>query len=145
MKKFVLLATLSSLVAFAGEISIEKIYAKESMKNAANGAVFLTIKNELGADVKLIGASSSVCDTVELHTHKMVDGMKMMTKIDEIVVPNMQSVELKPGGDHVMLLGLKKPLVDGDEIDIELKFDTGRVIKLNDVDVVNAKKLFLEK
>ncbi|CAD7289117.1 copper chaperone PCu(A)C [Campylobacter suis] len=143
MKKILLLSSLLALGAFASEISIEKIYAKESMKSAANGAIFMDITNNLGADIKLVSASSNVSDSVELHEHKTINGMSMMSKVDDIAIANKETVHLKPGGLHIMLMGLKKQLVNGDEIDLSLKFDTGRVINLK-VDVVNHKQLFLE-
>lgn len=144
MKKFLTLMLALALSAFASDISIDKIYAKESTKNATVGAVFMNIQNNLGADIKLIGVNSSVCDKAEIHTHKMVDGMKMMTQIDSIDIPAASTVELKPDGLHIMLMGLKKQLVNGDEVDLELQFDTGMVVNLK-VDVVNNKRLFLEK
>ncbi|KEA46288.1 hypothetical protein CR66_03645 [Campylobacter mucosalis] len=145
MRKITAFLALVAVSLFGGEISIEKIYAKESMKSAQNGAVFMNIKNDLGADIKLIGASSSVCQTVEIHTHKMIDGMKMMTKIDDIEIKAGESVELKPGGLHIMLMGLNKQLINGESVDLTLNFDTGKSITIKDISVVNQKTLFLEK
>lgn len=144
MKKLALFAFLS-MGLIASEISIEKISARQSM-SGKNGAIFMSIKNGLDADIKLISASSSVSDSVELHTHKMVDGMMAMTRLNSIDIPKNSEVELRPGGLHIMLMGLKKPLNVGDSVDLVLNFNTGRSIKIDDISVTDGRKtLFLEK
>lgn len=145
MKKILSFLAVLALGAFAGELSIDKIYAK-APAGAKNGAVFMVIKNNLDGDIKLVGAKSSVANSAEIHTHKKVDGMMMMTQVDAIDLPKNAEVILAPGGLHIMLMGLKKPLNFGDSIDLTLQFSSGKSVKIDDISVTNGEKLlFLEK
>ena len=62
---------------------------------------------------------------VELHTHVNEDGVMKMRKVDKIAIPAGQTVALKPGGLHVMLIGLKEKLEPGKEVHMNLIFDNG--------------------
>lgn len=138
MKKLILLAV-ASIFAIATELRIDDIYARTSMKNAQNGAVFMTITNGLKRDMTIVSASSSVCSSTELHEHAHVDGMMVMRQVQNITIPSQSSVKLEPGGLHVMLMGLKKPLANGDKIDLELTFDTGTKLTITDVSVTSMQ------
>ncbi|MBE3606474.1 copper chaperone PCu(A)C [Campylobacter sp. RM13119] len=143
MKKFLLVCLLSGgfcASLLAADISVENLRARPSNIGASNSAIFMDIKNSSNADVKLVAVKSSICKSTELHTHKLVDGMKMMTKIDDINVPKEGMAKLAPGGLHVMLIGLDKPLVDGDIVDLEMSFDNGEILNFNDIKVINNFK-----
>ncbi|NCC28249.1 MAG: copper chaperone PCu(A)C, partial [Gammaproteobacteria bacterium] len=66
-----------------------------------------------------------VSEVVELHTHVEEDGMMRMRRIEKIEIPAGETVTLKPGGLHVMLIGLKQPLEPGDTVDLALTFEDG--------------------
>lgn len=86
--------------------------------------VFATITNSSAKDVTLVGGSADIANMVEVHEVVMLEGeMKMQAKEGGIVIPAGESVTLEPGGLHVMLMGLKKPILDGDMITITLDFD----------------------
>lgn len=86
--------------------------------------VFAKITNNTDADVTLIGGSSDIAPMVEVHEVVMSDGaMKMQKKEGGIVIPAHGSVTLEPGGLHVMLMNLAKPILDGDMITVTLDFD----------------------
>lgn len=85
---------------------------------------FATITNTSEEDITLIAGDSDVAGVVEIHEVVMVDGeMKMQPISGGIVIPAGQSVTLEPGGLHVMLMDLTRPLVEGEDISITLKFD----------------------
>ncbi len=85
---------------------------------------FAKITNNGSEDVTLVGGSADIAGMVEIHEVVMVDGaMKMQQKDGGIVIPAGQTVTLEPGGLHVMLMGLKKPILDGDLITLTLEFD----------------------
>ncbi|MFN3565651.1 MAG: copper chaperone PCu(A)C [Burkholderiaceae bacterium] len=117
----------------AGDLTIEDAWARASAGGQTNGAAYLKIKNA-GATDKLIAASAPVAEVVELHTHAM-DGTTMrMRKVDAIDVAGGATTELKPGGLHVMLIGLKAPLKAGTKFPLTLKFDRAGEVKV-DVEV----------
>ena len=124
MKKFVL-SILSIAAVFGADIEIEGAYARASIPNAPNSAAFFVIKNNSDKDIAITSANSDIAEKNELHTHIKENEMMKMMKIEKLVVPAKSSLELKSGGDHVMLIGLKKELKAGDEISVELSFSDG--------------------
>ena len=124
MKKFVL-SILSIAAVFGADIEIEGAYARASIPNAPNSAAFFVIKNNSDKDIAITSANSDIAEKNELHTHIKENQMMKMMKIEKLVVPAKSSLELKSGGDHVMLIGLKKELKAGDEISLELSFSDG--------------------
>ena len=124
MKKFVL-SILSIAAVFGADIEIDEAYARASIPNVPNSAAFFVIKNNSDKDIAITSANSDVAEKNELHTHIKENQMLKMMKIEKLVVPAKSSLELKSGGDHVMLMGLKKELKVGDEISLELSFSDG--------------------
>ena len=124
MKKFVL--SIASIAAvFGADVEIEGAYARASIPNVPNSAAFFVIKNNSDKDIAITSANSDIAEKNELHTHIKENQMLKMMKIEKLVVPAKSSLELKSGGDHVMLMGLKKELKVGDEINLELSFSDG--------------------
>jgi periplasmic copper chaperone A len=108
-----------------GMISIGDPHVRLVPPNAENTAIFMVIRNQGDKDVKLIRAESSAAKTVELHTVIEEGGMKKMRPVPSITVKAKSETMLKPGDYHVMLIGLTKPLQEGNEVPLTLKFDDG--------------------
>lgn len=127
-----LIACLLSLVpALAcAEISTQNAWIRSS--TGPNGALFLEIENDSPQLETLVSATThqDQCDHMELHTHKHEDGKMMMRQVSSIEVPAQDKVELKPGGLHIMLMGLKKPLQDGQMVPVSLTFESGETLDL---------------
>ena len=84
----------------------------------------MTITNHGATDDTLIDASAPVSQRIELHTHIMDDGVMWMREIEGgIPVPAGATVDLQPGGLHVMLIGLEQPLVEGETFPMTLVFE----------------------
>ena len=124
MKKFVL-SIVSIAAVFGADVEIDGAYARASIPNVPNSAAFFVIKNNSDKDIAITSANSDIAEKNELHTHIKENQMLKMIKIEKLVVPAKSSLELKSGGDHVMLMGLKKELKVGDEISLELSFSDG--------------------
>ena len=115
-----------ALPAFAqgANITVEKPYARATPGGAQNGAAYMMIANKASTPDRLVGAASDVAAQAQVHEMSMDNGvMKMRELTDGLAIPAGGSVTLKPGSYHVMLLGLKKPLVAGDSIPLTLKFE----------------------
>lgn len=85
---------------------------------------FATIENHADHDVTLVGGSAEIANMVEVHEVLMLDGeMKMQAKEGGILIKAGESVTLEPGGLHVMLMGLKEAILEGDEVTLTLDFD----------------------
>jgi copper(I)-binding protein len=86
------------------------------------GAVYMNIASTGAAD-RLIKAQADVAETVELHTVIEENGVMQMRPVPGIDVPANGSVQLKPGGFHVMLIGVNRVLIPGDKITVKLTFE----------------------
>lgn len=130
LSKLVLLAALiaATPAAFAqsggnGKIDVEKPYARATPAGAMSGAAYMTLANKTQTADRLTGASSEVAAKVQIHEMKVVNGvMKMREVAGGLAIPAGGSVALKPGSYHVMLMGLKKPLVAGQSFALTLTF-----------------------
>ncbi len=128
--KFVASMLTTATMLLAGNITVENPYVKEVAPNMKNSAAFMTIKNNGDKAVSLVSATNNASAITELHTHGKKDGMMVMYKVDKIDVPAHGEALLKPMGLHVMLIGLNKQLKEGDNVDLELKFDNGESVKV---------------
>lgn len=124
-----------ALVGFAGALRVEAhVYesgpliishpwARASAPTARNGAAYLKIETSPGAKDRLVGARSLVAEAVEVHETTVTDGIARMRRVSEIGIFPDQPVDLAPGGMHMMLIGLKSPLKEGDLFPLILTFE----------------------
>ncbi len=108
--------------AWAGDITVSDAWARASMGMARAGAAFVTLKNTGKVDDRLVSAEANISKKVELHTHLMGDGIMRMRQVDGVDVPAGSVTELKPGGFHIMFIGLNKPLKEGNTFALKLNF-----------------------
>jgi len=101
------------------------------MDGGATGAVYATIANTGKEADALVSASSNASQTVELHEVKNEGGVMKMRPVPMIGLPAGGKVEMKPGGYHVMLIGLKRDLKPGDTVEVTLKFDRGGEVRVD--------------
>ena len=84
------------------------------------GGITLSVE---GGDVTLTDASSTSIGTIELHTMAMADGRMQMRQVENFEIADGGSLELKRGGDHLMLFDVGEDVVAGETVDITLTFD----------------------
>jgi copper(I)-binding protein len=127
--RFCAAALLSLAAAFAqahsykiGAIDIGHPYARATAPGQPTGGGFLKLTNQGEAD-RLVSASADVSRGVELHVMKMEGDVMRMRQVDAIDVPAGQTVELAPGGLHIMFTGLKAPLKEGTSFPMTLRFE----------------------
>ena len=106
-----------------GSNEIEHPWARATAPGAANGAVYLVIKNEGKTADRLLSASSPAAAKVQLHAHIDDNGVMRMREINAIDLGPDASVKLAPGGLHVMLLGLTDALKKGKAFPLTLTFE----------------------
>lgn len=102
---------------------IKSPWARASISK--NGAAYFTVANLGKTDVKVVGVSADVARRVELHTHIQDGEIMRMRHVKDIPVPAGGSVSLKPGGYHVMLMGLTRKLKEGETFPLTVMFDNG--------------------
>jgi periplasmic copper chaperone A len=102
---------------------VEQPWARATPAGAPTGAVYMTLANKSNAADRLTAASSDVAAKVQIHEMSVVKGVMQMRQLaDGLAIPAGASVTLKPGSYHVMLIGLKKPLVAGETLPLTLTF-----------------------
>lgn len=108
-------------------------YSYPTLAGTSNGAVFMSIRNGDDSPVTITGASTSVAQTAELHTHDMNDAgvMQMSEVAGGITIAANSEVTLQPGGMHIMLFGMTKPLAPMDNFTLHVTLDDGRTIDVN--------------
>lgn len=106
-----------------GDLTIEHPWARASAGTAANGAAYMTITTKANSADRLLEAASPVAAKVELHTHVIDGDVMRMRPVKAIEVNVGEPAVLKPGGLHVMLIGLKAPLQEGAKFPMTLSFE----------------------
>lgn len=92
------------------------------MGDGASAAAYVTIRNRSGAPDELLSVTSDAADRVEVHETRWMSGMAMMEPVRRLIVAPHAAVAMKPGGLHLMLLGLRRALDPGDRVTFELVF-----------------------
>lgn len=115
-----------ALAQSAAEIvMVDDPYVRAMPPGQPNSGAFMAFVNRDSAAHAVVGASSPAAAVVELHTHTHENGMMKMRRIDQIDIPAHATTVLKPGGLHVMLIGLKHDLKVGASVGITLDFEDG--------------------
>ncbi|MCC6236629.1 MAG: copper chaperone PCu(A)C [Dehalococcoidia bacterium] len=127
-------AAVKASAAAAAGVRVRDAWARSTAGNPdENSAVYLVVENPGGAD-RLIGATISppISRTVELHVTEMNNGQMAMRQVEGWDVPGSGgTLELKPAGNHVMLIALNRQLKVGDTVSLTLKFEKAGEIKVD--------------
>jgi copper(I)-binding protein len=102
----------------------------QGMGGHGTGAVYVTLSNSGSQPDALVSASTDAAETSELHQTTNQGGVMMMRPVKSIAVPAHGKTELKPGGYHVMLMGLKHDLKPGDKVEVTLQFEHGGPVRV---------------
>lgn len=114
-----------------GKLTVVNVRARPAPLEGGNGAAFMTVLNGLDKAVRLASIAGNAAGVIELHETVNDNGvMKMEPHPEGFEIPAGGILELKPGGKHVMLLGLAKPLAVGDSLDLTLNFEGSEPITL---------------
>jgi copper(I)-binding protein len=132
-----LIAALAGACSFAAyahsfkiaEITIGHPYARATAPGQTSGGAYLRLENRGPAD-RLIAVQSDVAGSAELHEMKMDGDVMRMRQIEAVDLPPNQSVSLQPGGSHIMLVGLKAPLKEGEKFPLTLRFQNAGEVKV---------------
>jgi len=107
----------------AGGLQIGNPWARATPKGATIGAGYLTITNKGKDTDRLVGGSAEPAERIEVHTTVVEKGVAKMRQVSALEIKPGQIIELKPGGMHVMFLGLKQPLQRGKKVKGTLVFE----------------------
>ncbi len=130
--KSIAVATALSLVSLtsmasdykAGDLTISQTWTRATPPNAKAGGGFVEIVNSGESADRLIAAASDVAGKVELHEMGVTDGVMKMRKLEDgIEIPAGETVTLKPGGLHIMFMGLNQSFEEGSTVPVTLTFE----------------------
>jgi copper(I)-binding protein len=104
------------------QVEVGGAWVRPTVEGQLGTGAFMTLRSR--EPLRLVGASSAVAGVVEIHEMALQNNVMRMRAIEALPLPAGQPVELKPGGYHVMLMDLKRTLRAGEQVAIELQFET---------------------
>ncbi len=113
-----LLISLAGLPAWAANVSVTNAWVRATMPGQPVGGAYMQIQSD--TDARLLSASSSAVPRVEVHEMKMDGDVMRMREVKSVDLPKGKTISLEPGGYHIMLMGLKKPIAAGEVIPLTL-------------------------
>ena len=115
---------ISSAAAIAKDsVSIENAWVRPTTPGQDVGAAYMTFTSK--QDVTLIRTTSDATESVEIHSMSMQNGVMKMRMLENLPIKAGKPYKLEPGGFHLMLFDLKKPLTAGQHVNFELTFKSG--------------------
>ena len=117
-----MVVALSAHAQRSADVEVKSAWARPTVAGQMGTGAFMNLTSKDGA--RIVGASSDVAGVVEIHEMAMEGNVMKMRPIHSLVLPPASTVELKPGGHHMMLMDLKRPLAAGEKIKIELRLET---------------------
>ena len=118
----------AAATASLAQVKVDHAWARPTVPGQQGGGGFLSLTS-VSAD-RLVSGSTPLAERFELHTMSMKGDVMEMRQVDAIELPAGKTVELKPGGLHVMFIGLKPPLALGAKVPVTLKFEKAGEIKV---------------
>jgi copper(I)-binding protein len=112
----------------ASGLYISQAWIRAMPPGQSNTAAYFTLENMGREALEVVGASSTAVAKVEIHRSAMIDGMATMRPVAAVPLASQASVEFKPGGLHLMLLGLQQNLIPGESLELCLKLRAGETI-----------------
>ena len=108
----------------ADSLSFSHAWVRATPPNAKVAGGFVEIRNAGKSADRLLSASSDAAERVEIHEMKMAGDVMQMRQLTEgLVIPAGQSVQLKPGSYHLMLIAPKRAIAEGQKVAISLVFE----------------------
>jgi copper(I)-binding protein len=113
----------------AAQIKVEDAWMRATPPGAKLAAGYVTIRNAGAAD-RLVGISSPAAERVETHITMHEGDVARMREVKGYDVPAGGTLELKPGGAHLMFVNIKAPMTEGTSVPATLKFQRAGEIKV---------------
>jgi periplasmic copper chaperone A len=120
MMLIVISAAAASVPAWA-QVEVKSAWVRGTVAAQKTTGAYMEISSVQGAS--LVGVESAVAGAVEVHEMRMDKNVMRMRAVPRLDLPAGKTVELKPGGYHVMLIDLKRPLNKGDSVPLRLKIE----------------------
>ena len=114
---------LATMAVEAGTVEVKNAWVRATVPGQVVGAAYMELKS--ASNVSLVEVLSPAAASVEIHTMTMENNVMQMRQLDKLPLPASQAVKLEPGGKHLMLIDLKRPLMAGSNVRLTLRFKDG--------------------
>ena len=119
--------------AQAQEIVVNDAWIRGVPPAAKTTAAFMTIQNAGSEERILLAATCEVAESAQIHTMEQVGEVMKMRELSSLRVPSSGQTRLAPKGNHIMLIGLFRPISEGEVIPISLNFSDGSIVNVDAV------------
>jgi len=114
----------------AAELVVTEAYAREMPPGVVNSAVYLTMENTSNRAVVLLNVTAVDAAQVMIHQNTIQGDMMRMRPVAQLKIAAHSQFSFSPGGYHLMLMGLSKPLQAGETFDLIFQFEAGQAVKI---------------
>ena len=119
----------SPVVAEPSDIAIERPWARASIGVNRPGAAYLEVRIDGDETIALVGVETDIAAMPQIHqTTTDANGISRMGMVDRIEIAPGETRALEPGGAHVMLMRLQRPMKEGEKFTIKLRFESGEAV-----------------
>jgi periplasmic copper chaperone A len=126
---FAVLVSGATIAQAQAPVTMTGAWVREPVPGRPTTAAYVVLENPGATDLTIVSAATDAAGKVELHEMIRSGDMMRMSPVKSVIVPARGKVELKPGGLHIMLFELKKPLKEGDSVELTFTTDKGATMK----------------
>jgi hypothetical protein len=112
------------------QVSVELPWSRATPPGSSIGVGFMQLRNAGATPERVVGASSPLAGKVEMHVTTREGDVMKMREVPSFEIPAGGTFELKPGGAHLMLMGLRQPLKEGDRVPLTLTLERGEKLQM---------------
>lgn len=127
------LCLMTASPASAGGLAVTDAWSRTTPPGVTVGVVYFKLHNDTAKSDRLLKLKTSIASSTAVHRTEVIEGVARMRNVAVLHVAAGERVAFEPGGMHVMLMGLRKPLVEGQKFDLELQFEVAgpRKVRVN--------------
>lgn len=115
-----------------GQVRVDEVWVRENISPQKMTAGYMVVRNN-GAMTSLVAAETDVAEVTELHVMTVNENVMQMRKVEKIPIPEGGVTTLQPGGNHLMLIGLKRDLKRDEKVGVTLHFENGQTLNVEAV------------
>jgi copper(I)-binding protein len=123
VRRLIVMLVVASAPAFA-DVTVKDAWVRGTVPAQKSTGAFLTLISS--EDAKVVEAASPIAGMTEIHISEQKGGVMQMHALDSLALPAGKAVELKPGGSHIMLMELKKPVAANETVPLTLTIEDAK-------------------
>ncbi len=113
-----------------GDIAIDRVWGRAAADSDSAAAAFMTLTNTGMTEDRLVSVATEIADVAELYAVRLEGGDILLRRVEALTMPGGATVQMQPGGLHVMLTGLRTPMPEGETFPLTLNFERAGAITI---------------